>query len=71
MNIRRAVNAAKASGDSSAMKTARAGVQASKVALGERGAVWWKDEAPDLNRHMVENTPDAGWYRQLLPSTEG
>jgi hypothetical protein len=28
----------------------------------ERGAVWWDDGAPDMNRKMVKNTPYAGWY---------
>ncbi|MCF5725644.1 hypothetical protein [Pseudomonas syringae] len=65
MDARRAVKAAKASGDSSEMKAARAAVQAAKVALGERGPVWWGDGEPDLNKHMVENTQYAGWYRQL------
>lgn len=64
-DARRAMKAAKASGGASEMKTARASVQAAKVALGERGAVWWEDGAPDLNRHMVENTPYAGWYQRL------
>jgi hypothetical protein len=66
MDARRAVKAAKASGDPGEMKTARAAVQVAKVALGERGPVWWEDGAPDLNRHMVENTPYAGWYQRLL-----
>lgn len=56
MDARRAVKAATASGDSSEMKTARAAVQAAKVALGERGPVWWDDGGPDLNKHMVEST---------------
>jgi len=64
MDARRAVKAAKASGDSSEMMTARAAVQAAKVALGERGPVWWDDGAPDLNRHMAENTSYSDWYRQ-------
>jgi hypothetical protein len=27
-------------------------VDAAKIALGERGPVWWDDGAPDFNRHM-------------------
>jgi hypothetical protein len=50
------------------MKAARAAVQAAKVALGERGPVWWDDGEPDLNQHMVESTLYADWYRQL-PAT--
>ena len=65
MDARRAVKAAKASGDPGEMKTARTNVHAAKVALGERGQVWWNDAEPDLNRHMVENTPYADWYQQL------
>ena len=43
MTARRAVKAAKASGDPEEMKAARSGVQEAKVALGERGPVWWED----------------------------
>jgi hypothetical protein len=24
--------------------------------------VWWKDGAPDLNRHKVKDSPYAQWY---------
>lgn len=65
MGARRAVKAAKASGDPGEMTRARASVQAAKVALGERGPVWWVDGSPDLNRHQVENSPYADWYRSL------
>jgi hypothetical protein len=40
----------------------RARIDAAKRALGERGAVWWTDGAPDYNRHLVKNTPYAEWY---------
>ncbi len=40
-------------------------VDAAKVALGERGPVWWTDGAPDLNKHLAKNTPYAGWYKTL------
>ena len=43
------------------MKRARADVQAAKVALGERGPVWWRDGAPDYNRKLARNTPYAEW----------
>ncbi|MCJ2015420.1 hypothetical protein [Methylobacterium sp. J-076] len=62
MNARRAVGQAKRSGDADAMKAARAGVDAAKTALGERGPVWWTDGAPDLNRHMAHTTPYAAWF---------
>ena len=44
---------------------ARAEVQASKEALGERGPVWWTDGTPDLNRKMVGNSPYAEWFAQV------
>ena len=47
------------------MREARAAVDAAKVALGERGPVWWTDGAPDYNRRMARNTPYAGWYAAL------
>ena len=56
MDARRAVKAAKASGDQSAMRAARAQVQEAKVALGERGPVWWDDGAPDENRKLLRNS---------------
>lgn len=62
MDARRAVGAAKRSGDASAMSAARAQVQAAKVALGERGPVWWADGAPDFNRFLVKNTAYAAWH---------
>ena len=62
MDARHAVGAAKRAGDPTAERQARAAVQAAKVALGERGPVWWTDGAPDLNRHMAANTPYADWW---------
>lgn len=59
MAARRAVRAAI---DTIALRAARARVHAAKVALGERGAVWWQDGAPDLNRRLVKNTPYADWF---------
>jgi hypothetical protein len=48
MSARRAVGAAKRSGDEDAEREARARVHAAKVALGERGPKWWEDDdAPD------------------------
>ena len=41
---------------------AHAAVAAAKVALGERGPVWWADGAPDLNRHMIRTTAYAEWF---------
>jgi hypothetical protein len=47
MSARRAVGAAKRSGDSVAERAARDRVQAAKVALGERGTPWWQRGASD------------------------
>lgn len=65
MLARRAVKAAKTEDDPSALKQARAQVHAAKVALGERGPVWWSDGSPDYNRRPVGNTPYAEWYARL------
>ena len=65
MTARRAVRTALAAEDPAALKAARACVQAAKVALGERGPVWWHDGSPDLNRHMAKNTPYAAWHAGL------
>ncbi len=65
MRARRAVGVAQKQGDEAALKETRAAVDAAKVALGERGPVWWQDGAPDLNRHMARTTPYADWYRSV------
>lgn len=62
MHARREVAAARRSGDTDRLARARVEVDAAKVALGERGPVWWTDGAPDLNRRLVKNTPYAAWY---------
>ncbi|MBP2231513.1 hypothetical protein J2847_004832 [Azospirillum agricola] len=63
MDARRAVAAARRASDRDAEATAHMVVDHAKRALGERGAVWWSDGAPDLNRHMARTTPYAEWYR--------
>jgi len=70
MSARRAVRDAK--GDKEALADARKRVDHAKVALGERGPVWWDDGAPDLNRHMAVNTPYADWFSRSanLPKLE-
>jgi hypothetical protein len=71
MTARRGVKEAKQSeragepGAADALASARAEVDAAKIALGERGPVWWTDGAPDLNRHLVRNTPYAAWFAAL------
>lgn len=62
MDARRAVKAAMQAGDAAAERTARANVDSAKQALGERGPVWWRDGAPDLNRKLVANTAYASWF---------
>ena len=54
-----------ASGDAVRIARAREAVNRSKIALGERGPVWWDDGAPDYNRHMIADTPYADWFRTL------
>jgi len=44
---------------------ARAAVDAAKIALGERGPVWWADGAPDYNRRLAKNTPYAAWFEKI------
>lgn len=62
MQARRTVKQALQRNDKVALQSARQQVDAAKTALGERGAVWWTDEAPDYNRKLVKNTPYADWY---------
>ncbi len=62
MDARRAVRDALRASDDVALREARARVHAAKVALGERGPVWWTDGAPDLDRHLAKNTPYAEWF---------
>lgn len=64
MDGRRAVKSAKAANDPAALKAARAQVNGAKVALGERGPVWWTDGAEDFNRRLVSNTPYSAWHEQ-------
>lgn len=68
MDARRQVGTSRKSGDAQAERRARAAVDEAKRALGERGPVWWTDGAPDLNRHMVANTPYAAWHALLSGS---
>lgn len=65
MDARRAVRDAKRG--RGALAAARERVNAAKIALGERGPVWWSDGAPDFNRHMAKNTPYAAWAAALEP----
>lgn len=68
MQARRAVGVALRHADEAGLAEARAAVDRVKVALGERGAVWWHDGAPDLNRRMVAGTTYAPWFDDLKHS---
>lgn len=65
MSARRAVRVALPEGGPG-LASARAEVDAAKVALGERGPVWWRDGAPDLNRRLARNTDYAEWFAALV-----
>ncbi len=65
MHARRDVGRALRSGDARAVRQARVLVNEAKIALGERGAPWWSDDAPDYNRRLVVNTPYAAWHAAL------
>lgn len=70
MEARRALRGQRSAEDRA---TVRAQVQRVKVALGERGPVWWDDGSPDFNRKLVKNTPYSAWFaglQLLLQSTE-
>ncbi len=71
MRARRAVGVALKSGDAEALRIARAQVNDAKIALGERGPVWWIDGAPDMNRKMVRNTPYVDWHDALRIGGDG
>ncbi len=62
MSARRAKGVAMRAGDVDGREAASQRVDAAKVALGERGPVWWSDGAPDYNRRMARTTPYAEWF---------
>ncbi len=65
MSARRAKQTAMRAGDPVAREAARQRVDAAKIALGERGPVWWDDGAPDLNRRMARTTSYADWFASV------
>ncbi len=67
MQARRAKGVAMRAGNTAGREQARQQVELAKVALGERGAPWWTDGAPDWNRHLAKNTPYAAWFASLEP----
>lgn len=64
MSARRAVRDAKRADDPEALQAARNQVHDAKVALGERGPVWWDDDQPDLTGKRIQNTPYRDWWHQ-------
>ena len=68
MAARRAVRSVR--DDPEALAGVRARVDAAKRALGERGPVWWSDDAPDYNRRLVKDTPYAEWFLSLGTNLE-
>lgn len=65
MTARRDVKAALAAEDAKRLAAARKAVNEAKIALGERGPVWWTDGSNDYNRYLVKNTPYSDWYAKL------
>lgn len=65
MNARRAVGAAKRTGDLDAESEAHDAIDRARRALGERGPVWWDDGSPDINRTMARNSSYADWVAEL------
>lgn len=65
MEARRAIGSARRRGDAMAERQARQRVHRAKVALGERGPVWWDDGAPDENRRLADNTRYAAWFARV------
>jgi hypothetical protein len=68
MRARRDLGTAKRTADPDLSRRARRRVQEAKVALGERGPVWWTDGAPDYNRRLVRSTPYGPWYARITRS---
>jgi hypothetical protein len=66
MQARMAVRKAQ---DEAEMAEARAAVHEAKVALGERGPVWWDDDAPDYSGADPAQTPYADWWKTVAASS--
>ena len=68
MRARNAVRLAKRDGageEDGAMRAARAAVNEAKVALGERGPVWWTDGAEPQDRLSPANSTYSEWWASL------
>lgn len=62
MKARRAVRTAQQKEDEVGLRQARDAVQIAKEALGERGPVWWDDDAPDEGGFAPHNSSYAEWW---------
>jgi hypothetical protein len=62
MDARRAIGRIGRLQDGTDASPFRARVNAAKIALGERGPVWWTDGSPDFNRRLVQSSLYADWY---------
>lgn len=62
MQARRAVGQA---ADDAELAKARAAVDVAKRNLGERGPVWWSDDAPDEGGKHPRNSIYAAWWAAL------
>ncbi|MEO6926208.1 MAG: hypothetical protein ABI129_06010 [Rhodanobacter sp.] len=71
MTARRGVKEALRAGVPAQLAHARSAVDATKVALGERGPAWWSDGASDFNRHLIKNSPYADWYETVRATKKG
>jgi hypothetical protein len=69
MRARRAVLEGLRTNDQALVREARRRIGQLKVALGERGAPWWDDGAPDYNKKLVGKTPYADWYSRIARET--
>ena len=69
MRARRAVLEGLRTKDQALVREARRRIGQLKVALGERGAPWWDDGAPDYNKKLVAKTPYADWYSRIARET--
>lgn len=65
MASRRLAASSRRANDRRAEEKAHVAINRAKVALGERGPVWWDDGAQDYNRYLVHNTPYAAWFASL------
>lgn len=71
MKARRDVGTAQRAIDATAEIDARSRADLAKRALGERGPVWWGDEAQDFNQHLAVNTPYRAWYEASKDKEDG